>query len=84
MTTQTLETGWEKLTPEQKREKRLAAWLAAEGVKFASPAAEAAYKARVARLIGVIQSKRTGSVPVTPFLGEFPAAYCGYTQRDMM
>ncbi|HLB27629.1 MAG TPA: uroporphyrinogen decarboxylase family protein [Dehalococcoidales bacterium] len=84
MTIQTLETAWEKLTPEQKREKRLAAWLAAEGVKFASPEAEAAYKARVTRLIDAIQLKKTGSVPVTPFLGEFPAAYCGYTQRDMM
>ncbi|MBI2850512.1 MAG: hypothetical protein HYX80_05650 [Chloroflexi bacterium] len=84
MATQTLETAWEELTPEQKREKRLAAWLAAPGVKFASPEAEAAYKVRVTRLIDAIRLREGSGVPVTPFLGEFPAAYCGYTQKDMM
>ena len=62
-------------------EERFEAWLAAPGVQFASPEAEAAYKKRVKRIIDAIQLKKPDMVPVPPFLGEFPAAYCGYTQK---
>ncbi|HLB27851.1 MAG TPA: uroporphyrinogen decarboxylase family protein [Dehalococcoidales bacterium] len=84
MAVQTAEIAWEALTPEQKREKRFAAWLAAPGVQFALPEAEAAFKKRVKRIIDAIQLKKPDLVPVPPFLGEFPAAYCGYTQKDML
>ena len=86
MTTQTKtnESTWESLSPDEKLEKRLEAWLSPQGVTFASPEAEAGYKARVTRLINAIQlKKKPDRVPVTPHLGEFAAAYCGYTEKDM-
>jgi uroporphyrinogen-III decarboxylase len=84
MTTHTPEIAWEELTPEQKREKRFEAWLAAPDITFASPEAEAGYKARVARIIDAIKLKVPDRVPVTPFLGEYVATYAGYTQKDIL
>ena len=84
MTMEAVENVWSTLTPQEKRERRFAAWLAAPGVRFASPEAETAYKARVKRLIDAIRLKKPDRVPVTPFLGEFVATYGGYTQKDMM
>lgn len=81
----TAEKPWAELTPDEKLEKRLEAWLSPPGVKFASPEAEAGYKARVTRLIDAIRLKKTPDrVPVMPGLGEFAINYYGYTQYDMM
>jgi hypothetical protein len=74
---------WSTLTPAEKREKRFAAWLSAPGVRFASPDAEAGYKARVKRLVDVLSLRKPDRVPVTPALGEFVATYAGYTQKDI-
>lgn len=82
--TGTQETAWEELTPEQKLERRCDAWLSPPGIKFASTQAEAGYKARVGRLLdAILLRKKPDRVPVTPHLGEFAAAYCGYTQKDV-
>lgn len=83
MTTRTLDVVWDVLTPDEKLERRLQAWLSPPGLNFASPEAEAGYKARVTRLIDAIQLRKPDRVPVTPHLGEFAAAYCGYTEKDM-
>ncbi len=83
MTAGYADKAWHELTPEQKRERRFAAWLDAPGIQFASPEAEAGYKSRVRRLIDTIELKKPDRVPVTPFLGEFVATYAGYTQRDI-
>jgi hypothetical protein len=77
------EKDWAVLTWEQKRERRLKAWLEAPGVQFASPEAEAGYRARTGRLIDVIMLRKPDRVPVTPALGEFVATYAGYTQKDI-
>lgn len=85
ITQKTVETPWKNLTPDEKLERRLAAWLAAPGVQFASPEAEADYKARVKRISDAIQLKKPDRVPVMPrfALEGFPAAYCGYIARDI-
>lgn len=87
VTKKTTEALWGTLTPDQKLEQRFAAWLSPAKVKFASLEAEAEYKARVTRIIDAIQLKKTPDrVPVLPrlSLSGFPAAYCGYTAKDMM
>ncbi|MEK7353870.1 MAG: hypothetical protein AABZ77_05120, partial [Chloroflexota bacterium] len=84
MVTKTVEVTWEELTPDEKQERRLQAWLSPPGLNFASPEAETGYKARVTRLIDAIQLRKPDRVPVTPHLGEFAPAYCGYTEKDMM
>ena len=40
---------WTEMTPAEKREARFKKWSAAEGVKFESPDAEAAYKKAIER-----------------------------------
>lgn len=83
--TKTTESPWENLSPDEKLEKRLEAWLSPPGIKFASPEAETGYKARVTRLVDAIRLKKIPDrVPVMPGLGEFTIGYYGYTQRDMM
>ena len=83
MATKTVEIPWEELTPDEKHKRRLQAWLSPPGVNFVSPEAEAGYKARVSRLINAISLRKPDRVPVTPHLGEFAPAYCGYTEKDM-
>ena len=79
------EKPWQELSPDEKLERRLEAWLYPPGVKFASSEAEAGYRARVTRLIDAIRLKKTPDrVPVLPGLGEFAITYYGYTQRDIM
>ena len=84
----TTEKSWQALTPDEKMERRFAAWLAASGIKFASPEAEQAYKARVKRITDTVRLKKTPDrVPLicpTAGLGGFAAAYCGYTHKDVM
>ena len=83
MTEGSSETAWAELTPHEKRERRFASWISAEGIRFVSPEAEAAYKGRVRRLIDAIKLNKPDRVPVPPFLGEFVATYAGYTQKDI-
>ena len=84
MATEKTNENWQTLTPEQKLEKRIQAWLSPEGVQFDSPQAEADYKARAGRLMDAMLMKKPDRVPIVPSLGGLAAAYCGYTQRDMM
>lgn len=87
VTKKTIEAPWETLTPDEKLERRLAAWLSPANVEFASAKAEADYKARVTRIIDAIQLKKTPDrVPVLPrfHLDGFPAAYSGYTTKEVM
>lgn len=79
------EISWKALSPEQKLERRLAAWLSPPGIRYATPQAEADYKARVSRFTDAIQLKQTPDrVPVSGRLGGFAANYCGYTEKDIM
>lgn len=80
-----MEIAWNKLSPEEKMERRFAAWLAAEDHQFVSVEAEMAYKARVKRLADTVQLRKTPDrVPVSPSMGSFAARYAGFSERDMM
>jgi hypothetical protein len=80
-----MEENWQKLSPEEKFEKRLASWLSPEGVEFVSKEAEAAYKGRVTRIVDAIQLKKTPDrVPVIPHVGFYPAYYAGFTPQEVM
>ena len=76
---------WEELSPEEKSEEMFKSWLSPEGVKFASPETEKAYKERITRIKDAIQLKKVPDrVPVVPFIGFFPAFYAGMTPEEVM
>ena len=76
---------WNSLTPDQKLDKRMSAWLSAEGVKFASPEAESAYKERIGNIAdALLLKRRPRRVPVVAGLGSFAEEYCGYSHKDTM
>jgi hypothetical protein len=74
----------QKPTPEQKREKRFAQWLAAEDVKFSSPEAKKAYQERITRFIKVFNLEKPDRVPVILPAGTFPLYYAGMTLKEGM
>lgn len=82
--TGTTEKTWDKLTPDERLKRRLEAWRAAADVKFASPQAKADYQARVKRMADACLMKMPDRVPIIPMLGNFPPAYCGYSQKDVL
>ena len=56
---------WTEMTPAEKRESRFKKWSAAEGIKFESPDAEAAYKKAIERFIEItLLEKIPDRVPV--------------------
>ncbi len=80
-----MEPGWDKLSPDEKLERRFAAWLGADGLDFVSPEAKAAYEARATRIRDAILLRKTPDrVPVNPSVAHFPAYYAGLTPRDVM
>lgn len=83
--TKKTEKSWPELTPDEKLQKRIDAWLAAPGIEFASPQAEADYKARLNRFVDAVTLRKVPDrVPVMPNLGGFAQHYYGYTEKDMM
>ena len=80
-----VDANWKLLTPEQKLEKRFAAWLAAPGIQFASPEAAKKYKARATNIKDALElKKRPSRVPVIPNFGAFAESHCGYSHGDLM
>jgi hypothetical protein len=73
------------MTPDQKLEHRLSAWLTPP-VTFVSPEAEAAYRARVTRLADAMLLRKTPDrVPVPLLVAEgYPAKWGGVTSYDAM
>lgn len=74
---------WSGLTPEEKRDRRFKDWLEPD-IKFDSPAAEKAYKARATRLAKAIRLEVPDRVPVNLPAGNFPALYAGGDFRNVM
>jgi hypothetical protein len=72
-----------ELTPEEKREKRFQRWLAPEDVEFVTPEAERKYKTTVSRLIKAINLEEPDRLPAAVGTGYIPAAYAGYSIRDV-
>jgi uroporphyrinogen-III decarboxylase len=69
---------------EGKREQRFERWLSAPGIRFASPAAEQGYHARLTRIIRAIRMQEPDRVPCLLPAGQFPASYAGITVRTAM
>jgi uroporphyrinogen-III decarboxylase len=80
-----MEKKWEEMSSDEKQEELFQRWLSPEGVDFASPEAEKAYKARVTRIKDAIQmKKKPDRVPVLLIPSFFPAYYAGMTPREVM
>ncbi len=75
---------WAELSPEAKLDEMFKSWLSPQGVEFASPETEKAYKERVTRLKDAIQLKVPDRVPVYPSVSFFPAYYSGVTPQEAM
>ncbi len=75
---------WSEMTWQEKREERFKQWLAAPGVKFISPEAEALHKARVTRFIKAIKLEEPDRVPVLLPVGSYPAYYAGSSFYKIM
>ena len=75
---------WAQMTPEQKREWRLARFLNPPGIQFVSPEAEEAYHIRARRLIDVYNIREPDRVPVILPVGEFPYFDYGINMHTAM
>jgi hypothetical protein len=77
------EKPWTSLTPEEKRAVRIERWRN-PGITFASPQAEADYKARVDRVLAAINLQEPDQVPVRLNMGFWPAKSAGLTAYEAM
>jgi uroporphyrinogen-III decarboxylase len=80
----TMEKKWGDLSPEEKREERLARWLSPPNVKFPSPEVEAGYRERVTRFIKAIKLEEPDRVPVILPAGVSPAYFAESTLKRVM
>lgn len=79
-----LTDNWDTLTPDEKYEERMKAWMAGPGLTFASTEAERAYRQRAQMIRDAIELKKPERVPICPFVGTYPATYAGVTMREAM
>jgi len=68
---------WAKLTPEQKRQKRLQRMAGAQGMSFPTREAEKAYKVRMQRMVDVYNLREPDRVPVNLPVGNLPLRMAG-------
>jgi hypothetical protein len=74
---------WADLTADEKRARRIAAWRAPD-LEFASPEAEAEYKARVDRFVAAFELRVPDRVPVNVSTEFWFATRAGLTPYDAM
>jgi len=80
-----MEKKWEEMSSDEKQEALFQRWLSPEGIEFASPEAEKAYKERATRIKDAIQlKKKPDRVPVFTIPSFAPAFYSGLTPHDVM
>jgi uroporphyrinogen-III decarboxylase len=72
------------MTPEEKRQYRLNATLDTSGMKFPSPEAEKAFKARAKRMVDVYNVREPDRVPVVLPVGNLPLTMFGVNARTAM
>jgi len=77
------EKAWKDMTPAERRAARIEKWRD-PGIEFASPEAEADYKARVNRLIAAINLEEPDRVPVSLTSGFWPAFWAGMPPYEAM
>ena len=74
----------QKMTPEQKREKKFEQWLNPQNVTFKDDKAKQDYQTRVGRFIKVIKLEKPDRVPYILPAGTFPLYYSGMTLKEAM
>jgi Uroporphyrinogen decarboxylase (URO-D) len=74
---------WEDMTADEKLAWRIERWRH-PSVEFESPEAEAAYRARLDRLISALTLGRPDRVPIVLSIGLWPAKHAGMTPYDAM
>jgi hypothetical protein len=79
-----MDAQWAKKSPAEKMEARFADYMAPQGMPFASPEAEKAYRDRTQMIKDVVQLKKPARVPVCPNVGFYPFAYAGVTPKEAM
>ncbi len=72
------------LTSTEKFNARMKAWMEPQGIKFASPDVETAYRQRVQMVKDAIQLKKPVRVPICPNIGFYPFTYAGVTHQEAM
>ena len=76
---------WNEMTPDEKQEALFNKWISPDGAKFASPQAEADYKARATRIKDAVQMKKLPDrVPLYILPSFYPMTYSGITPKDAM
>ena len=75
---------WAELSWQEKRERRFRNWLSAPGITFSNPEAQAAYRARVTRIVKSVRLEQPDRVPCILPAGQFPLHYAGITTRTAM
>ncbi len=75
---------WSKLTPEQKRERRIEKFLNPQDVSFVSKKAEGDYKVRARRIVDVFNLKEPDMVPLSLPVGNLPYTHYGITLHTAM
>jgi uroporphyrinogen-III decarboxylase len=78
-----LPENWGTMTPDEKFEARLAAWLSTEGKPFETKEAAEAYRTRAQRLADVIRLKKPDRVPCYPNFGGYVAEHAGVSHGEM-
>jgi uroporphyrinogen-III decarboxylase len=80
-----MEEGWDKLSREEKRERRLKNYLnPPPGTQFVDTRAEKRYKARAARILAANKCEKPDRVPVSLPVGHYAAYYSGYNLKKVM
>lgn len=79
----TLTNDWDKLTSEEKYNKRFESFVNPD-MEFASKEAKGKYIKRVKRLKDVVELKKPDRVPIVPNMGFYPAQYAGITAEEAM
>jgi hypothetical protein len=74
---------WAQMTPEMRRADRIEKWRNPP-IEFASPEAEADYKARTGRLVAAWDLTTPDRVPINVTVGFWPSAHKGMTPYDAM
>ncbi len=75
---------FDQLTPDQKRQARLDAWINHEGIEFTNPEAEKGYRERARMFADAFLMKKPKRVPVAISTGFVPFLYSGYSCKDAM
>lgn len=74
---------WTEMTPAERRAWRIDRWRNPD-IEWASPEAEAEYKARVDRIVAAVELRKPDRVPIYLDTGYWPAAHAGMTVYEAM